>query len=221
MADTNGDDVLNEAQLAEGLRSLELQARTAAQLHAVARSYQQIKRAIDDLSRRKDELVAQITEHEATMARSKDLQFEAIRRFEKERMQKEAEEKAKFDATKKELYAEGDELARAIQDQKDRLAAAEKRAVEAEAAVQDKIDAIEQAFLARQQAIEQELALLEEPLLTKRKALDEINGQLNSIQQRVAEAAMGALKFTGNLPVAPEPESEAAPESEDDADGGE
>ena len=140
---------LTEAQFAEAVRALQVQLRAYTAINNGVTAFLQLKEHVATLERKKVELAEQVAAFKATMEKSADLQVEVISRYEKERMKKESEERAKLEAYKKECYEQGKELTDAITELQSRVAQAQARAEKAEHEAEDKIALLDEQVAAR------------------------------------------------------------------------
>lgn len=177
-------EMLSNAQLDEALRTIQVQTRAFAQMNQAITAFFQLKGQVDGLVRYRTELEDKVKAHEETLAQSKDRQLATLARYQAERVEKEAEEKARFDQFKKEIYAEGDKLTAAISELKGRLAGMndlhEKKQKETDEHIQSMQDMVEKRAVETAKEIEQ----IEAPLAAKRAELAELQETINGLLRR-------------------------------------
>lgn len=171
-----------EANLGESLRSLELMGRGFTAVLDATRRYTALRHEVNAMTLAKETLEKKVYELGTHAKEVEEHQAETLRRFEKERLAKDAEQKAAHEKTKAELKEETVQLAQAVQDMKDRVAAAEKTAVDAEQAMTDKITEFEDKVIARKHEIEAEIRELEQPLMEKQAEYQDLVDSLQALK---------------------------------------
>lgn len=172
---------MTEAQLTAEVRAIEKHALAMMHVHRGLTAFLQLKAHVATLNGKKIELEGKIADHEKLLAKSFDLQVAAVQRYEKERVQKEADERARFEQTKKEIQEEGQKLTLDLSDLKQRETAAKKRAEDAEKLADKTMTDLEDVLAQHKQEVDQKIERFDQQLAAKKAEYDAVDGKLKEL----------------------------------------
>lgn len=175
---------VDEAQLGESLRHLELMARGFAAVHEAVKNYHVLRQGISSLERQRAALEAEHTKLVEESANIEQRQFDAIKRYEKERAVKDAQEKAAHDRMKEGLRDEMTKMTESLQSAQERLDAALARAREAEQATEQRLVELDDSIAVRKSEVAQEIERLELPMKQRYAEYQEITDALESLKRK-------------------------------------
>jgi hypothetical protein len=190
------DVELTDAQLAEALRGIAIQSRAFSQMGAAVQAYFGVKQRADATERKLLETTDRLQVIIAEMDRSKELQMDALRRYEQERRAKEAAEKVNFDNSKRELDEQLAGLALEVEKRNRDLASLDLAVTDKQQATAEQIEFQDQRLEGYRTKVDNEIAELDKKNAAAKEESDRINAGLAELRARIQASASSFITGT-------------------------
>ena len=173
---------MSDAEINEATRAIALQARALSQINQAVVLYHQIRQRGDALTKNNAALEKKLAEVKKGIEESESKHFDSIRRYEKERLQKEAQEKVKFEQTIADLGKEARAVAESLEQLRLQEADAVKRVRAAETSTEAKLQALDEQVEQRKMEVADELEKISEQLKVRLAEKAEVENYLAAIR---------------------------------------